>query len=94
MATASSSARRKAEMNRGTSRGIMALARCIRLPLSKSAPLARWADMILSVSSIRVGIKRRAMDIIMASSCTGTLIFFSGPSRDSSPSVSRMGEVV
>ena len=70
------------------------MARWIRLPDSKSAPLARWADMILSVSSISRGMKRRAMDIIMASSWTGTWIFFSGPSRFSSPSVSRMGEVV
>ena len=70
------------------------MARWIRLPLSKSAPRARWADMILSVSSMRVGINRRAIDIVIASSWTGTRTFFSGPSRDSSPSVSRMGEVV
>ena len=88
------SARRKAEINRGTSSGIRALARWIRFPLLKSAPLARWADMILSVSSIRVGINRRAMDIIMDSSWTGTRIFFKGFIRDSNPSVSRMGEVV
>ena len=50
--------------------------------------------MILSVSSIRIGIKRRAIAIIMAISCTGTPIFFIGPSRDSSPSVSLDGVVV
>ena len=94
MATASSSARRKAEMNRGTSRGTRALAFCIRLPVSKSAPRAFWADMILSVSSISVGMKRRAMDIIMDSSWTGTLMAFRGFISRSRPSVSWMGEVV
>ncbi len=94
MAVASSSARRKAEMNSGTSRGMSAFARWTRLPESKSAPLARWADMILSVSSMRVGMNRRAMDIIMDSSWTGTWSFFSGPSRLSRPSVSSRGEVV
>ena len=47
---------------------IRAFARWIRLPDSKSAPLAFWADMILSVSSMRVGINRRAIHIIMESS--------------------------
>ena len=81
-------------MNNGTRMGTSALARWRILPDSKSAPLAFWADMILSVSSMRVGMKRRAMDIIMLSSCTGTLIFFKKPSRDSSPSVRAMGLVV
>ena len=72
----------------------MALARWNRFPSSKLAPLAFWAEMILSVSSMRVGMKRRAMLIIMASSWTGTFSFFSGPNRLSKPSVSRMGEVV
>ena len=81
-------------MNRGTSRGMRALAFCTRLPVSKSAPRARWADMILSVSSMRVGMKRRAMDMIMASSWTGKRIFFSGESRCSSPPVRARGEVV
>ena len=49
----------------------IAFAREIRLPLSKSAPRAIWAFMILSVSSSRVGMKRRAMVIIMASSWAG-----------------------
>ena len=47
---------------------LAAFAFCIRLPDSKSPPRAFWADMILSVSSIRVGINRRAMLIIIASS--------------------------
>ena len=50
--------------------------------------------MILSVSSMSVGMKRSAIDIIIASSCTGTLIFLRGPSKLSRPSVRRMGEVV
>ena len=44
--------------------------------------------------SMRVGMKRKAMDIIMDSSCTGTWRVFSGPISFSRPSVSRMGEVV
>ena len=81
-------------MNSGTRIGTSAFARAIRLPDSKSAPRAFCADMILSVSSISVGMKRSAMHIIIASSCTGSLIFFSGLSRLSSPSVSEIGEVV
>ena len=50
--------------------------------------------MILSVSSISVGMKRSAMHIIIASSWTGAPIFFRGLSRLSSPSVSAMGLVV
>jgi len=50
--------------------------------------------MILSVSSISVGMNRRAMDIIMASSWMGRRSFFSGDSRLSSPSVREMGLVV
>ena len=91
---ARSSARRKAETNSGTSSGSSALARWKRLPVSKSAPRAFWADMILSVSSMSVGIKRRAMLIIMDISCTGTLIFFRGLNSRSIPSVRAMGEVV
>mgnify|MGYP002981931322 CR=1 FL=1 len=48
----------------------MALARLKMFPLSKSAPLAICAFMILSVSSNKMGMKRSAMDIIMATSCT------------------------
>ena len=81
-------------MNSGTRMGISAFARSISLPLSKSAPRAFWADMILSVSSISVGMNRRAMHIIMDSSWTGTLMTFSGFIRLSSPSVREMGEVV
>ncbi len=43
---------------------------------------------IFSVSSMRVGMKRSAIDIIMDSSCTGACSFLSGESRRSSPSVS------
>ena len=48
--------------------GTSALAFWKMFPLSKSAPRAFCADMILSVSSISVGMNRRAMAIIMASS--------------------------
>ena len=68
MAVASSSALRKALINKGTKMGINAFTRSISLPVSKSAPRAFCADMILSVSSMRVGINRRAMHIIMESS--------------------------
>ena len=74
--------------------GTSALARWKMLPDSKSAPRAFWADMILSVSSISVGMKRRAMDIIIASSWMGIFSFFSGDSRCSSASVRLMGLVV
>ena len=70
------------------------MARWVRLPVSISAPRAFCAFIILSVSSIRVGIKRSAMVIIIAISCTGTLIFFSGPISTSMASVSSIGEVV
>ena len=66
----------------------------IIFPLSKSAPRAICAFIILSVSSRRIGIKRSAIDIIMEISCTGTWIFFNGPSRLSSASVSWFGVVV
>ena len=72
----------------------MALARLKMLPLSKSAPLAICAFMILSVSSNKMGIKRSAMDIIMATSCTGTLNIFKGPIIFSIPSVRLFGVVV
>ena len=74
--------------------GIRALALSSRFPLSKSAPRAFWADMILSVSSIRVGINLRAMDIIMASSWTGTRKRFKPFKSCSKPSVKLMGLVV
>ena len=50
--------------------------------------------MILSVSSIRIGIKRSAIDIIIAIACTGTPILESGISAFSRPSVSWFGVVV
>ena len=50
--------------------------------------------MILSVSSIRVGMNRSAIVIIMASSCTGRCSFAKGFSSRSMASVSTMGLVV
>ena len=81
-------------MNSGTRSGTSAFARRIRLPLSKSAPLAICAFMILSVSSSSMGINRSAIDIIIATSCTGTLNSFRGRSPFSSPSVRLFGVVV
>ena len=69
--------------------GIIFFARFIRLPDSKSAPRAICAFIILSASSISVGMKRSAMVIIMASSCAGKWI-----SAFSRPSVSWFGVVV
>ena len=74
--------------------GSMAFALCIRFPESKSAPLARWAFIILSVSSMSVGINLSAMLIIMPISWTGTFIFFRGPMSRSMPSVRAIGDVV
>ena len=94
MAIARSVARRKAEINNGTKSGTIAFAFWIRFPLSKSAPLAICAFMILSVSSTRIGINRRAMDIIIEISWTGTPTRFKNPRLFSSPSVSWLGVVV
>ena len=94
MAMARSLALRKADMNSGTRRGTSALARFTMFPVSKSAPLAIWAFMILSVSSSRIGMNRRAMDMIMATSCTGTRNSFRGFIIFSMPSVRLLGVVV
>ena len=94
MAIARSVARRNAEINSGTRSGTIAFAFWIRFPLSKSAPLAICAFMILSVSSTRIGINRRAMDIIIEISWTGTPTRFKNPRLFSSPSVSWLGVVV
>ena len=64
------------------------------LPDSKSAPLACWALMILSVSSISVGMNLRAIVIIRAISWLGRPIFENGLSSFSRPSVSSIGLVV
>ena len=50
--------------------------------------------MIFAVSSINVGINRRAMVMIMVRSCTGNRSAFKGDMRLSSPSVRAMGVVV
>ena len=63
------------------------------LPDSKSAPLASCAFIILSVSSTRIGIKRSAIDIIIATSCTGTFTLFNGLRSFSIASVSWLGVV-
>ena len=81
-------------MNSGTRRGTMFLALFIMFPFSKSAPLAIWAFIILSVSSIKIGMNLNAMDIIMATACTGTPILLNGDSEVSSPSVNWFGVVV
>ena len=87
-------ARLKAEINNGTSTGIIAFARLTRFPFSKSAPLAICAFIILSVSSIRIGINLKAIVIIIAKSWTGTFITFKNPRLFSSPSVRLFGVVV
>ena len=74
--------------------GIMALTRFTMLPVSKSAPLAFCAAIMRLVSSISVGMNRRAMDIMSASACTGNLMYFKGFSRLSRPSVRLTGVVV
>ena len=72
----------------------MFLARCQRLPFTKSAPREDWAFMMRSVSSKSVGMKRSAMVIIMASSCAGTPKRRNGIRRSSMPSVRTIGLVV
>ena len=72
----------------------MDLAFCQIFPAVKSAPLDDWAFIMRSVSSRRVGIKRSAIVIIMASSCAGTPKRRNGMRRASIPSVSTIGLVV
>ena len=74
--------------------GTSAFARWNTPPVSRSAPLAFWAFIILSISSMRVGIKRRARVIIMASVCTFILNILRGESTRSRASVSMVGVVV
>ena len=61
-------------------------------PVSKSAPLAFWAFIILSVSSVNVGINLKAIVIIIANSCA--ISFPIGLSSLSIPSVNSIGDVV
>ena len=84
----------KDEISKGIRMGISALTLLTTFPLEKSAPLDFCAEMILSVSSISVGTKRSASDIIMAKVCTGKPILARGESSRSIPSVRSMGEVV
>ena len=77
-----------ADINNGISIGSIAFILCIKLPDSKSAPLAICAFIILSVSSTSIGINLSAIDIIIAISCTGTFILFNGFNSFSSASVS------
>ena len=81
-------------IKRGIKRGIMLFIFCIKLPVSKLVPLAACAFIILSVSSIKVGINLRAIVIIIAISCTGNFTYVSGFSRDSNALVSASGDVV
>ncbi len=75
--------------------GITDFARFISPPSSKEAPRADCAFIMRSASSIRVGINRSAMVIIMATSWAGKCSFLqTGESSLSMPSVSAMGAVV
>src|SRR6056297_2789371 len=93
---ASSSALWKALINKGIMIGIIFFIRLTIFLLSKSAPRAICAFIIFSVSSIKVGIKRRAIVIIIAISCAGIgiLIILNIDNNLSIPSVSAIGEVV
>ena len=94
MAMARSSARRKAERNSGTSTGTKARRRFMMLPSVKSAPRDCCAFMMRSVSCMSVGTKRRAIVIIIASSCAGMPMRLPGASSASIASVSFNGLVV
>ena len=72
----------------------MLLIRANRFPDSRSAPRDSCAFMILSDSSISVGMKRSAIVIIIASSWAGKWNTLSGVRSRSMPSVSAMGDVV
>src|SRR5699024_6524211 len=94
IAIASSSARLNALTNNGTNKGIIALIRSLNFPVRKSTPLEACGFDILSVSCIKVGIKRKEIDIIKANSCTGNLTFFNGFNNASIASVISIGVVV
>ena len=68
--------------------------RFMMLPVMKSAPRDCCAFMMRSVSWMSVGTKRRAIVIIIASSCAGTPTRLPGESRASIASVSFSGLVV
>ena len=70
------------------------MARLTSPPVSKEAPLAFCAIIILSTSSDKMGMNLKAILIMTAMSCTGTLIYFSGDIRLSIPSVMPVGVVV
>ena len=91
---ASSSALLNELIKSGTRIGTRAFERLMRLPLSKSAPLAFCAMIILSVSSSKVGINLSAIVIIIASSCAGNPIFEKRLNSFSIPSVNTIGDVV
>ena len=74
--------------------GSNAFALFISPPVSKDAPRAFCAIIILSISSIKEGINLKAILIIIATSWTGNFIHLRGVSRLSSPSVRFMGVVV
>ena len=78
----------------GINIGIKLFALCNIFPVSKLAPLAFCALVILSVSSIKVGINLNAKDITIAISCTGNLITFKIPNDFSRPSAQSLGVVV
>ena len=62
--------------------------------LMYAEPFWPKGTVFVSVVDPGVGTKRRAIDIIIASSCTGNLSSLSGDNRRSIASVSVMGEVV
>ncbi len=81
-------------MNSGMKTGMRARVLSRMLPVSRSAPLAFCALVILSNSSMRVGMNRSAMVIIMAIVWTPLRMNFSGDSSRSMASVMSVGDVV
>ena len=66
----------------------------MNLPSSISTPLDACAFIMRWLSSSNVGIKRSAIEIIIATSCAGNPIFLSGVRRSSIAIVISIGLVV
>ena len=83
-----------AEDKSGTIKETMARSFSMSFPCSKSTPLDDWAFIILSVSSKKVGIKRSAKVIVIATSEVGKWNTFKGVKYHSKAKVKSKGFVV
>ena len=94
LASASSPEIEKADMKRGIIKEISDFLLSFSFPWWKSTPRLACAFLIRSVSSVRVGIKRRAKEIDLAILWTGTKRSFRGANNHSLAFVLSLGFVV